>query len=60
MYLHITAMNSRFHFDHSGLLLPKNVEVDVGIERRDFGFLGQGIYFADDIGYFKVFFRFHL
>ncbi|XP_071818546.1 protein mono-ADP-ribosyltransferase PARP4-like isoform X4 [Apostichopus japonicus] len=47
---HATRATSLLGILSRGLLLPKNVEVDVGIERRDFGFLGQGIYFADDIG----------
>ncbi|XP_041440465.1 protein mono-ADP-ribosyltransferase PARP4 isoform X9 [Xenopus laevis] len=32
-----------------GLLLPKNVEDDLGLERTDIGNLGSGIYFSDSI-----------
>ncbi|XP_031753145.1 protein mono-ADP-ribosyltransferase PARP4 isoform X8 [Xenopus tropicalis] len=32
-----------------GLLLPKNVEDDLGLKRTDIGNLGSGIYFSDSI-----------
>ncbi|XP_041438609.1 protein mono-ADP-ribosyltransferase PARP4 isoform X3 [Xenopus laevis] len=32
-----------------GLLLPKNVEDDLGLERTDIGNLGSGVYFGDSI-----------
>ncbi|KAJ8026534.1 Poly [ADP-ribose] polymerase 4 [Holothuria leucospilota] len=47
--VHATRPTSLLGILSRGLLPPKIVQEDVGIERRDYGFLGQGIYFGDDI-----------